>query len=100
MSGYTLHHIYDDVSGESQLVQIQSLKWKRKGGEWIMEFCRVYNTEKGLMAAEQEEDKRVELGGICLVQIGRESLRKILDTKKTHTSHWRSPQLLEGGVRP
>ncbi len=47
-----------------------------------MEFCRVYNTEKGLMAAEQEEDKRVELGGRYLVQIGRESLRKILDTKK------------------
>ena len=23
MSGYTLHHIYDDASGESQLVQIQ-----------------------------------------------------------------------------
>jgi hypothetical protein len=82
MSGYTLHHIYDDASGESQLVQIQSLKWKRKEREWAMEFCRVYNTEKGLMAAEQEEDKRVELGGRYLVQIGRESLRKILDTKK------------------
>ena len=81
-SSCILHHIYDDVSGESQLVQIQSLQYVRKEKGWIMEFCRVYSTEHGIRAAEQEEDKSVAVGDKILVQIGRESLRKILDTGK------------------
>ena len=81
-SGCILHHIYDDVSGESQLVQIQSVKYESDTKEWKMEFCHVYGGRKALTLAEQEKDKTVMVGGKNLVQRGREWLRETVSTGK------------------
>jgi hypothetical protein len=81
-SGCILHHIYDDISGESQLVQIQSLRYKKASREWIMEYCRVYSGCQALTAAEQEEDTTVMVEGKGLVQRGRAWLRETLRTGK------------------
>jgi hypothetical protein len=85
-SSLTLHHVYDRQTGESQLVQIQSVCWGRSERVWKMKYCRVYSTEQALGAADQEDDKEVLLGdGKVVTQRGRAFLRKVdADTKRLH----------------
>ena len=85
-SSLILHHVYDRQTGESQLVQIQSVCWDRTRRVWEMRFCRVYSTEQALGAADQEDDKEVLLSdGKVVTQRGRAFLRNVCaDTKRLH----------------
>ena len=82
MSSLTLHHVYDHQTGESQLVQIQSVRYDKAEKVWKIQYCRVYRTEQAILAAEQEEDKQVVLRGgeqdeKILIQRGRKHLRDV-----------------------
>ena len=86
-SGVALYYVLDCVSGEPQLVQIQSVWYDNKTKNWQMKSSRVYSTEMAIMVAEQEEDKMVVLKGngqadrvVC--QRGRIYLRDLLNTTK------------------
>jgi hypothetical protein len=83
ISSLTLHHVYDRQTGESQLVQIQSVCWDRRRF-WTMQYCRVYSTDQAIQAAEQEDDKRVVIRAgkpdeKVLIQRGRRYLRNVRD---------------------
>ena len=90
MSSLTLHHIYDHQTGESQLVQIQSVRWDRSERVWKTQHCRVYSTDQALLAAEQEDDKEVVFregtsDEKVLIQRGRRYLRDVLrDSDRLH----------------
>jgi hypothetical protein len=82
MSSLTLHHVYDHQTGESQLVQIQSVWWDVKQRVWKMKYCRVYSAQQAIMAAELEDDKRVvlnegKLDEKVVIQRGRSYLRDV-----------------------
>jgi hypothetical protein len=85
-SSLTLHHVYDRQTGESQLVQIQSVFYDKREQDWRMRLCRAYSTEQALGAAEQEDDKEVSLGdGKFVTQRGRAFLRTVdADTQRLH----------------
>ena len=61
MSSLTLHHVYDHQTGETQLVQIQAVRWERSEKVWKIVYCRVYSPEQAILAAELEDDKMVML---------------------------------------
>jgi len=90
MSSLTLHHIYDHQTGDSQLVQIQSVRWDRSERVWKTQHCRVYSTDQALLAAEQEDDKEVVFregtsDEKVLIQRGRRYLRDVLrDSDRLH----------------
>jgi hypothetical protein len=83
-SGVALYLVYDHVTGEALLAQIQSVWYDRKQRQWQMKYSRVYSTEMAIIAAEQEDDKEVVLSGGTMqtdkvvIQRGRRYLRDLL----------------------
>ena len=92
VSGVALYHIYDHVTGGSQLVQIQSVWFDSQKRQWRMKYCRVYTTEMAITAAEQEDDKIVVLSGTgqtekVVNQLGRVKLRNLAEKMTDKTLH-------------
>ena len=91
MSGVILHHVYDNMTDDSQLVQIQSVE-KIEENIWKIKFCRVYSTEQAILAAEQDDDKvviikRTGQADKILVVRGRNHLRGVLKTSNERLYH-------------
>ena len=84
-SGVALYHIYDRLTGNSRLAQIQSVWYDKVQRHWRMRYSRVYSTEMAIMACDSEQDKEVKLRDAgqtekVVIQRGRIHLRDLLKT--------------------